>query len=38
MDFIENKEYDKIQKIYDEIHKQIDKIKTAKRNLDYLIK
>lgn len=38
MDFLENKEYDKIQKTYDEIRKQIDKIKTAKRNLDYLIK
>ena len=38
MGHLENKEYDKIQKIYDEIRKQIDKIKTAKRNLDYLIK
>ena len=29
---------DKIEKIYDEIHKQIDDIKSLKRKLDSLIK
>ena len=38
MELLENKEYDKIQTIYDEIRKQIDKIKTAKYKLDSLIK
>ena len=38
MGLLENKEYDKIQNTYDEIRKQIDKIKSTKHNLDYLIK
>ena len=38
MELLENKEYDKIEKIYDEIHKQIDDIKSVKRKLDSLIK
>lgn len=37
MELLENKEYDKIQKIYDEIHKQIDDIKSVKHKLDSLI-
>lgn len=38
MDLLENKEYKKIQKIYDDIRKQIGELKSAKHKLDSLIK